>query len=497
MGRVAVRQLENESYRLEAGCYPWGEFVRYYLVTNTDRFKTRLEEHLNSRKMILTDSTDPLKGELLRKLTIRKSEIAKAFERTEEKPYVRIERVGLNPKRGLVDLIEIPVIDRDYNIRTAFEGQKTPMILFRVSYPKKDEQIDKPTWIGELTAVDLEYLTMLGQATKPTELTPMQNVFSEALDGSDLTMIKKLLIKRETNLSLRRLREAAEYTLSTLIKEHCLKTGGKVEDSLGRRSYAIQANELKLLSSSDFAQACAFMYAGNAAVHHDFLKYSRKNAILFFDWLRDFTQRTIGLHMIPKSRENGTTFSDSYELTTDSEKYRLRRALFDQLHALSLIEKEKPSYRDFLHLKDEAERLPKEIVMASAIKILRTIQTIKEIRFNEADLPVLEVFNFWERSVRNQTYDFTARDAARAAFFSGETFLVSKEIDMERLVSQTTRDTNDINQQQWVRKKGMTISRYKKYGFDKFKQQLDSDLVLVTKVIDSYFPDFRIVLDKE
>ncbi len=492
MVKVSVRQLEKDCYRLEGECYSRGDFVRYYLVTNVDSFKTRLRSWFEERKRILEWAKEI---ESLRRIKFRECEILKAFERLGEEKYVRVEGIGFNPKRGLVDLIEIPVVEGSHNIETVFERKVTPLVLFRIFYPPKDEQIDRPRWTGNLTDVDLEYMAMLGEITQPPELTLMQNIFSEAMGGSDLTMIKKLLIRKESNLGLRRLREAAEYTLLTLIKNHYLEIGDNFEEPLQKRAYAFQAKELGLLSSSDFAQTGAFMYAGNAAVHHDFLRYSQKNAILFLDWLTDFVQRTIGIHMMPKSRDNGTSFSDGYELTTDGEGYRLRRALFDQLHTINLIEREKSPYRDFLHLENGTES--KETVMASAIKILRKIQTIKELRFSNADLYILEAINFWERSINSKSYDFTARDAARAAFFSGETFFVSKEIDEERLMPRSKRDTYDVNQLQWVRKKGMTISRYRKYGFDGFRKELDTDLELVIKTIDSYFPDFKIVLDKK
>lgn len=481
MGRISVYNLEKQLYEAEVkAAIGQGEEreILYYVVTNCQRFEEGLARILEDKKQTAGAK---------RILEKREKKVKEALNRKEDNKKARIEQIGFDNRGGLIDIIEVPIIVPRFNEKTPFQEQQTPIILFRAYHKKGKPQ----EWEKTITGTDIEYIYQ-SRCSSPDgspALTKLKDHFIEAREGSDLTTVKKLLDRKEVNLSLRRLREAAEYAIVTWIKTQLASQGKNFEEPEGR-NYVDYAKEEGLMSRSDISQAKAFMYAGNAAVHHDVLAYHKLDAILFLHWLTDFIGRTLGFHRMPKSRENGTSFSDAYEYTTNKPIYRIMRAINDQLQFLKRGEIELPYERDVVYMEN-GERLKKEDVMMSSIKIVAKLGETS-VRFHKGDIEFSKFINFCRNELRGgRPESLTPKDAIRAAMFAYSAFYKSKEIDTSHLGSGLLADELDVNFLLAVKRKGMTQLRYDLYKFrERLEPELQPQLELVSRVAHEYFPEY-------
>ena len=461
MEKVLALRLEERLYEAECEANSKGRDMVYYIVTNPKRFLQDFLEIIG-RKYLLTEERKSL--DQTTKMVID------ALTREEANKITRTEKLA---KGGLVELIEIPIVDYRFTIKTPFESQETPIVIFRVS-KEGEEQRPEET----VTTADLEYICQNSKAARPPALKKVKNLFIDAINGTDLTAVRKLIDRKEVNLSLKRLREASEYTISTWIKTQLLMQGREFKEPEGR-TYISYAKDEGIISRSDFAQAQACMYVGNAAIHHDFLAYTKLNAVLFLHWLADFTSRTIGFHRLPKSRVNGTSFSDTYIPILDEDEYRLRRAIFDQLQFLRAGEQSSQI------IFTEKGQIYKEEVMGSAIRILKNLEQV--IKFEKGEAAFMQVINFWNNEIKNKN-EFTPQDAIRAAMFAHSIFYHSKNID-QHLDPFLGLDDFDPNLILAIRKKGMHTKRFDYPGLKKYELQLQKELEIVARVSNQYFKE--------
>ena len=191
---------------------------------------------------------------------------------------------------------------------------------------------------------------------------------------------------------------------------------------------------------------------------------------------------------MPKSRENGTSFSDSYEYTRDEEEYRTRNVIFDQLTFLKRIESEKAVERRFVLLGKKDYR--REEVMAPAVKIVSEMEK-RKIEFIRGEAAFMQPIHFWGKELRRRTFDeFSAEDATRAAMFACSMFYESRHFAPEGLKPKMSLDVLDANFQQAIRYKGMRERRYEKYRLKELESQLRNELGTVISISSQYFPGF-------
>ena len=403
-------------------------------------------------------------------------------------------------KRGLVSLIEIPIFDQRLTQATPLDGQSTPIVVFSVEDREKMKGVMSWEWQSSLTKQDLEYLCQTGKVSpnlgKPS-LVRLDNLFVEAIDGTGISAAKRYLGNRETSLALIRLRDVAEHTIKTWVDMNAVLQGQHHQDDKdkkGSQSYLDRAKKAGLISRSDYAQSKAFMFVGNAAVHQSDLAYHRLSAILFTHWLDDLVGRTIGHHRMRKSRENGTSFSDNYEYTTEAEEYDARMAIFDSFQHLKRESAKIPAQKDIAHLEDGD--VYKENLMGSAIRVLDRFGEICT-NLNAGERALLNVVNFWKKELKKprREMDFTAQDAIRAAMLAYSQWFESKDIDTERLEdSRTVFGTIDSNRTVAVKKKAMTTRRYERYNLENTQSpnqpEFEEDLRTVVRTANQYFPNY-------
>jgi hypothetical protein len=500
MGATTVRQFTNQFFREE--CEGHTEEGRepptYYVITNAPKFRADLHWLVGKKQDTIKqqESSNTIASRLTRILRQRMQFISTALERKPGKRRrVRVERVGTSNLDGIVDLIEIPIDDTQFNKGSALEDQKGQIILFRCS----DQQAirDQP-WPENITQTDLALIHKMGYSShfKESSLTALRDLFIDAREGTDLTAASKLLQRRETNLGLRLLRDASDYTLDSWVNMKLALQGEdprKSSDKEGKQSYLDFAKDNELISKSDYAQAKAYMFCGNAAVHHNFLAYHRLSAVLFLHWMTDFVDRTIGFHRMPKSRENGTSFSERYEFSTKPQEYELRRAVFDQLRCMTWHERGLDSQTNRVYVGQD--RFPKADIMKRAIKIVDKIKgrtarvggKERSVRFNRGEEQFLSVMNFWAKEIRRDTYGFSALDAVRAAMFAHSEFYDSKDMDPPGSLPTTFHET-DPNWRVAVHKKGMgpSAGRYNRYKFGELEPELKGDLRTCGRIAKQY-----------
>jgi hypothetical protein len=547
MAVVSVHQLEERLHRSE--CWAASENlgrlrdgedrktppkppvkITYYVVTNPRAFEDHFLELIMQKQASIEETENPgRKAAETPKLQRRLKDVSEALKRSGSY-QTRIENIGACWDSRLVDLIEIPVIDSMMTDGTHFAGQTAPILVFRV-YDKEvmsHEEgggvpaIKNQGWAEAVTGADLEYLTRRGAYVKegPPALMRLDNLLIEALEGTDMTAAEKSLRNREVNKCLKSVRNVAENVILTWCEMQARIKGGEFKVPKGVW-YLDYAKEHGLLSESDFSQAHSYIFSGNAAIHYNFMAYTTLNAILALDWLKDFVDRTLGWHRMPKSRENGTCFSDAYEHTTGEVEYATRRAILDQHQAQKRKEAENKWYKKKIELKrgvpkvenieinaelgaiireQKKDFLLKDDVMEAAITVVQKVEDEvvhksgakgREEVFNKSDVLFIDAVRFWRNERQAGRPDsYTSRDAIRAAMFAYSLFYLSKESEADKLGERTPFDDLDTNWLIAVKKKGMTHTRLRKYQFKELEAGLAHELAVVTKVAVDYFGEY-------
>jgi len=466
--------FEREMHRKEVHAKANNKPSTYFVVTNPEKFQALLDHVLVVKKA--TFPADSIEEKRRRKQLERKREqILQALQKTDNKPRINLVSIGAKKTDGLVDLVRIPVTDLQCAEGTIYEGHDNIIFIGGDSTRKSDTIFNMD---------DFSFIHTNGRGGDTPALTKLEDLFIEAREGSDLTSAERLFSNHETDRSLRILREAAEYTIWTWIRLQLSRENrGFVTPE--NRTYFEYAKKEGFITGSDSAQARAFMYVGNAAVHSDFLKYHRHNAILFHHWLTDFIDKTIGFHRMSKSRINGTSFSDTYAYTQDGAEYELRRAIFDQIQAIKRAEAER-SPGQMVHLSRDVS-FYKEVVMGHAINVIQTLKdNVPKLEFCDGDSHFLNLLYFWRRRV-DQRDQYTPADAVRAAFFAYFTFFHSKQIDSERIKPKKFADLFDPNQLQAIRRKGMHKTRFAEFGLARLADRLEESLDCIQRVAHTYF----------
>jgi len=436
--------------------------ITYYAVTDPNLFLAGLDKlcELKGDPQL----TQPLKG--------RFESLKKVFDSTRAPSTFYI---GNNYQNGRVEVISFPVIEARYLGGTVFAGSKRLVILRsdRRIFPGSHEEAKKT-----VTGADLETLTINGSG-----LYKIKDLLVESYGGTDLLAVENLILKNEVDLPLQRLRNCYEYAMGAWIKLSFKLNGMRLKDT--KRPYKDVARAFGILSESDFRQAEALVFAGNAAVHHDFTIYSGLHAALFLHWLSDFVDRTIGFHRLPKSRVNEDLRGDIYRFITDDTDFKIRRALLDSLQAHKNLEQNDPAIFDNLPSKETTIR--KEYIMEAAAYVMEVLGT--KTQLEKGEQRYAEALNYWFKELRNGgTNSFTARDAVRAAVFAYNLFRFSKPTDVSRLSGTEIWEELDPNYLKAVKKKGRAIRRYDMLHFDELvrdNETLAAHLELLNDVIEA------------
>jgi hypothetical protein len=471
-GKTSVRDLRDAMYHAEVQGISDGDKPLYHIVLDNDRFLQGLGEVIAPKK-----KHAPRAGKLDR----ARDKIVEAIARREKpgKKRVRLSRIR---KAAYIDMTEVPVVDPTMAQGTVFQGQETPIIVFR-SFPGKDMN-----WQESITRLDLEFITQTHPRTQDSPypaLMPLENMFIEAMDCSPLNRVARALDEKETGQALKEFRSTTEFVLDYLIQYHTTQ-GNPMRHRAG--PLVERARKEGLLSESDYRQAKAFLFMGNSAVHHEFLSYNRAGAVIAYHWLKDLVDRTMGLHRLPKTRANGTSFATRFEISTEGFEYKVRRAVFDQLQALRGEELASGFGATRIYLPDN-NNPSKEEIMEAATKI--TIAIAPKITPNRGEQVLLKVMDYWyDRLNQRKTNDFTPQDSMRAALFAYNLFYISKDIDPGRLEEKTPGDRLDQTLNMVTRRKGMTQRRYDQHKLHVTEKRLLPQLALVEEVALRYFPEY-------
>lgn len=484
MVKVAPDTLERELYQDE--CMAWqgkSSAIKYYVVTDSKRFAQQLCELMDNKKR---NREDKLKAvvEKTRKTVLQTME--------DEEPVITRETITTDVDQR-IDVIRYPIIEGAFNSYTPFEGQKSPIAMFRVS--PGDIKSAPRSWL-RLTKADLDQLYEQGGfgQGKNNSLVRLENLLVEGIDGNELTRARKMLLPgtNDSILALRAMRSALEYSLRRYSRLHFIRRNEKVVEAQDR-NYLGFAYQLGIISASDFNQGSNVIGMANRAVHHEYMDIQGATAKIALHWCIEFIGKTLGYHRLDKSRAQGTIFAPEFTFTLDQPEYRLRRAILDQGQVLKGPNMTSAGKLEFITLGKES--FPREQVIASCQTLFReTKKRIPESALGATEKrfgQILMGYNPLEgRPGHRDKHTYTGQDAIRAAMFVYSLIHHSKETDVHQLLHNTTPlDTEDHHMQLAIRRGGKTQTRFEKYKLGELEKAYGGEIDMLRKIVKDIHSD--------
>lgn len=459
MGRLLARDLEESLYEDEIAARNVGKTVSYYAVTDPDAFLRGINTLFEFKGHSLHSLPGPLKG--------RRADLEIAFTGgSKKRGRLTYYAIGKNHIEGSVDVVSIPVFNPEFLKATPFENQDR--LVFLRSYSHILSRSFEETR-STITGTDLNSLLSNGFG-----LYRVEDLFTDARGGTDFHPVEELILLRENDLALQRLRCCYEYAMLKWIEVNLALRGSEEKIT---KPYKDHARSLGIISESDFRQAEALGFAGNAATHHSFMTYSGLQAALFLHWLRDFTGRTIGHHRLAKSKANGDALGNPYQFVRDDFEFGVRGAILDTINTLKIVEEKFPGSFDYISV--EGRKVGKESILASAVYVLDQIRS-RRVCFEEGEQMCLNFVNYCAKELRGKrSENFSVQDAMRAGVFVHNLFYRSKESNKSRLKGRGIWNGLDVNWSKGVRRKGRGITRFDAYGF---QELIDTDETLATNL---------------
>jgi hypothetical protein len=499
MVKLHVSRLWPKLYDSEAEAHKSGRpgAIRYFAVTNHDRFLGALGEIADQKRKRLSRESPRLEA-----CVGRINEVC-SNNGDYPDPRLEIEGVGHCKDAGYVDILQVPILEPRLLKDTAFEREsRQPIVIFRCYEPwvrgnelKKYRNeawtsSDNLQWVHTLSTESLEtiYHAECSKDRGAPALIELPDLMVEAMDGSDLVLARKFLEKKELRKSLKTARDAVQDACLTWGEIYTeLSSPGEKFEVPRKVFYLDRLKEKGIITVTDYAQADAYVCAGDAAIHGNPLDYSEINAILLLHWLGEFLGRTIGHHQTIKEVVNGTLFSDEYKMTLDERSFIARLAIFDQAQFLAREEAKHFSHQNWVYMsgRDDYNR---DDVMQAAVKIVKTAEE-RGVRFNKSDEMFVTVVNFWNKVLegRRPGDEFTAQDSIRAAKFASFLLDESREIDYSHLIKRPL-DSANRNLHLVVGTKALRRRKNKDYDFADLEKELKSEVRVVREVSQEYFP---------
>ncbi len=400
-----------------------------------------------------------------------------------------IEQIGQNHRYGLVDLLSIPVLDEAAVSGTLLEGQTCLKILRIVKpgklkdYKKRFSRFDFKPYLHQtetLTGLDLENIcahTEERRIENPA-LVGLKDIFIESYEGSNIAGALNFLRERATAQSLSILRQSAEEVFRTNSQ---MIQGDKFEEVEGR-NYVELLRELGHISSSDYPQAKAMMFAGHKAVHGEHTAFHSLNALLFYSWITDYVDRTVGMHRLTKSKVNGTSLNMPYNQELDEERHGFTRAIFDQFQAMRATEPA-GKYEGGLLAGDRT--VSKVDAMTNAMQLLEYVKPLID-DLCMSDQKFCEVMSFWRGRHEKKKYaEYSSEDALRANLFVFGICYKAHRQEPSRLELKVPGDRGDNNLFVAIRRKAAGPTFYSEV-FRDLEPALNSQLTMAKEIAEAY-----------
>jgi len=499
MVKVHVNRLWPKLYDSEREANLAGnpKDIRYFAVTNAERFLEALDETVEIKRRRLNRESSYLET------CIRGIRDVCLNECDYSDPHLEIEGVGYCNDAGYVDMLQVPIIEPRLLNDTAFKRSgRQPIVVFRCCEPwiRANElkkygneawaSSDKLQWKHTISAIDLDtiYHAERSRDKGDPALIELPDLLVEAMDGSDLVLARKFLEKNELRKSLKTARDAVADACLTWGEIYAeLKSPGEKFEVPKKDFYLDVLKESGIITRTDYAQADAYVCAGDCAIHGGPLDYSDINAVLLLHWLEEFLGRTIGHHQTLKEVVNGTSFSDEYKMTLDERSFIARLAIFDQAQFLARKQASHFAHLNWVYMS-ESDDLNKDDVMQAAVRIIKAAEE-RGVRFNKSDKEFVTVVNFWNNILQGKRREdeFTAQDSIRAAKFASHLLDESREIDYSHLIKRpldrANRNLHLVRGTQALRRR-----KNKDYDFTGLEKTLRREVEIVRKVSQEYFP---------
>ncbi len=494
--KVLPSRLERDLYQDECrkGQGENPHAVTYYVVTNPLLFREDFEALMNEKERVEIRATNrPPSDRKEREKT--KAQVLAALDSQDD--IIATELIN-KEKPDQVELIKIPIRNKEFTVYTPFQDMSSPMLLFKTSTDGSGKQ----SW-HRLTKTDLMHLHERGRMSSGTpSLERIANLFTEGIDGNELTRARKMLLpgRNESILALKSLRSALEYALRRQIRHYFIREGQEIREPQ-KRGYLGFARELNLLSETDFEQARIVMAMANSATHHEYTDIHGLTARIALNWCIEFIGKTIGFHRLDKSKVHGTITSPEYAFEMEHARYRIIRAVLDQVQAHKEYRVQGSAAWHYIQLpeipapvgddtRSEVERQKEftkfdatEACIAVGDALRKRIASFSPIEKRFFDLlDRYKEFNA-AKAAGETILPYTHFDAARMCMFVNGILYESKESDTAQLMQKTTPyDTEDSHLMLAIRRLGRTESRYKKYGLQDIAAGLEKEAGIVKRI---------------